>query len=203
MPKNRPSLSPPTYSSLTGTINWSRGIGEQLATPTITSFVPAPTPAPAPAPAPFPSGSRGVGCVDVEAWVIKRGWFGRRRAIQAGRVKVGDRLLLVGNRWGKVTYSVTKAADRVRIETGDGTLTCSLSAPLQDANGVMVLAPAAAYRILCAMSVHGLTTRLVSAVTRMGAGRIQHITCENDYFWAGDDPRLMLAHHNMKKIENY
>lgn len=61
MPRNRPSLSSPTYGSLTGNINWSRGMGEQLANPGIVSFVPAPAPAPSPAPkASIPSPSPGT-----------------------------------------------------------------------------------------------------------------------------------------------
>lgn len=50
MPTRRPSLSAPTYGSLTGGINWSRGMNERLATPSSTLFAPPVQAAAAPAP---------------------------------------------------------------------------------------------------------------------------------------------------------
>lgn len=44
MASNRPSLSAPTYGSLTGNINWSRGIGEQLAQTATTATTATTTP---------------------------------------------------------------------------------------------------------------------------------------------------------------
>lgn len=40
MPARRDLLSAPTYRSLTGGINWSRGMDERLATPSTTLFAP-------------------------------------------------------------------------------------------------------------------------------------------------------------------
>lgn len=40
MPTRRPSLSAPTYGSLTGNINWSRGMNERLANPPSIVFAP-------------------------------------------------------------------------------------------------------------------------------------------------------------------
>ncbi len=42
-------MSSPGYGSLTGNINWNRGMDEAIATPASTSFAP-PVSAPAPAP---------------------------------------------------------------------------------------------------------------------------------------------------------
>jgi hypothetical protein len=62
MASNRPSLSAPTYGSLTGNINWSRGIGEQLAqTATTATTTPTTTTTAAPTTATSNFGGGGGG----------------------------------------------------------------------------------------------------------------------------------------------
>lgn len=193
----RPSLSSPTYGSMTGTINWNRGIGESLAQPTPFAYAPAPTPAPAPAPAPSPGTGRIGGCPSIYAWVIRRGWFGLRRKVRAGSIKAGDYLLLIDGRWGKVSYSATFPQPCRMIQTGKGALCCSESAPLRLVDGAVVEA-ADLKKGQWLQTMKGKATILANLI--LGMRDIQLITCENDFYWCRSDGFAWFAHHNMKRI---
>lgn len=135
-------------------------------------------------------GGAAGGCPVVDAWVVTR--LGNARA---GDVRVGDELLLVDGRWGFVSHSRCKSMPCVVIRDEKGkTLTCSTTAPLGRADGGSVLAPDAKGCMVVTDRGHARITDVSSAGTR----EVQHITCEDDFFWAGDDPDYLFSHHNMK-----
>lgn len=195
--RQRPSLSSPSYGALTGSINWARGMDESLARPV--SYAP-PVSAPAPTPTPIttnPRGPYGGGCPSVDAWVIRRGWFGWRQKVRAGTVRVGDRLLLIDGRWGRVSYSTRFAQPCRQIETFQGSLCCSESAPLLLESGEVVQA----VQLLKGQrlqTMRGRSTVLANLVR--GLRDIQLITCENAFYWCRSEGDAWFAHHNMKKL---
>lgn len=147
-------------------------------------------------PASGTGGGGGVpGCPSIDAWVIKRGWFGFRRRIRAGRVKVGDWLLLVDGRWGKVSFSRTEWQSCRRIETVMGTLTCSASAPMLACDGAIVNA-GDLKRDDWLETDQGMVS--VTANLVAGMAPVQHITCEFAFFWCRSTGTVWFAHHNMK-----
>lgn len=135
------------------------------------------------------------GCPCVDAWVIRRGWFGLRRRVRAGSVKVGDRLWLVGGRWGTVTSSEREWQPCRRIETVLGTLCCSASAPLRLQNGRVVLAQD--LEVGDWLHAPDVSARVTANLT-VGLGAVQRITCENAFFWCQSSGTIWFAHHNMK-----
>lgn len=148
----------------------------------------------------FPSSGSGggggsAGCPSVEAWCIRRGLFGWRRRVQAGRVKIGDRLLLTDGRWGRVTYSEPSFQPCLRLRTARGSFTCSASAPLRRADGGVTLAQQ--LRAGDWLEVRDGVERLC-AVELLGFQAVQHITCEDAFFWCQDAGWTWFAHHNMK-----
>lgn len=140
-------------------------------------------------------GSGSGGCPSVEALVIKRGWLGWHRSIRAGKVKVGDQLLLVGGRWGRVTYSARTTQPCRRIETAAGSLLCSASAPLRLANGVTL--QAAQMKVGHWLQTSDGMARVIANLAE-GLAPVQHITCENGFFWCRSRGLAWFAHHNMK-----
>lgn len=141
-------------------------------------------------------------CVSVDAWVVRRtdaSW----EFVRAGSVAVGDKLRVIdpatgAERWGMVSMSHSAPAECVRVRTESGTtLTCSTTAPLGTRGG-QVVAPDAVGQALAERRDgtfgHSPCTESSPVVERM----VQHITCENAFFLAGDDPRHLLAHHNLK-----
>lgn len=153
----------------------------------------------------FSSGSSGGGgtggggfCPLRTAWVIRRAADGSLEAIRADQVRVGDYLLLVGARWGRVSYSQARLTECVRVRSERGSLGCSTSAPLGTGGGESVLASSAQGREIEAM-VGGLQGRdTITQVDSLGLQWVQHITCEDDFFWAGDDTHWFASHHNLK-----
>lgn len=135
------------------------------------------------------------GCPCVDAWVIRRGWFGRRCKVRAGKVRAGDRLRLVDGRWGRVSASVREWQPCRRIDTALGFLCCSGSAPLLLRDGEV--APAGNVVVGAWLQTdQGLAC--VTANVTIGYGEVQHITCENAFFWCRSRGRVWFAHHNMK-----
>jgi hypothetical protein len=151
-------------------------------------------------------GPTGDGCPDENAWVLRADPEGKRPCwpVRAKDVEVGHYLALTDGRAGLVTYSQRKRADRVRVRSVDGyTLTCSTSAPLELAGhpGECVLAPDAQWKLVLArFKGDPCWAALIEDVEDAGNGYVQHITCENACFWAGDDPDHLFAHHNLKPI---
>lgn len=148
----------------------------------------------------FPTGGTGGGsgsggCPSVDAWVIRRSWFGLRRKVRAGRVKVGDRLLLVGDRWGRVTYSERRMQPCRVIQTALGELHCSASAPLRTADGRALVASVIATGSWL-QTMDGLARVLANLAE--GIAPVQYITCENGFYWCRSGNGTWFAHHNMK-----
>ncbi|MDE1907486.1 MAG: hypothetical protein KGH75_13660, partial [Rhodospirillales bacterium] len=149
------------------------------------------------------SGGGGTGtCVSVNAWVIRKSGD-RHEFIRAGDVGRGDWLRVVdpitgGERWGRVTYSEAKESPCVRASTDTGTtLTCSVTAPLGTLDG-RVLAPES-FGAWLAERVKGFFRhRRGKPPVHVGVQLVQHITCEDTFFLAGDEQHALLAHHNLK-----
>ena len=124
--------------------------------------------------------------------------------VRAGEVREGDELRLMSpgsgaQRWGKVTYSKIETADSVRLITENGVvLSCSKTAPIGLANGGDVLAEfALGHRVaLNDLGTYG-SSRVVK-VEALGSLLVQHITCENEFFLAGDIQGRSFTHHNKK-----
>lgn len=134
-------------------------------------------------------------CVWIGAWVLRLN-DGRVEPIQAGDVRVGDKLVLANGRTGRVSHSARTTAACVRVGFDGGTLTCSRTAPLGVFDGGQVLAPDALGSLLDGRDGPVVCTD----VADVGPTAIQHITCENDFFLAGDSLDAMISHHNMKPI---
>lgn len=141
-------------------------------------------------------------CVSTQAWVIRRtatGWEFAR----AGSIVVGDYLRVINpqtgaERWGLVTMSYSAPAECVRVATASGTaLTCSITAPLGVLGG-QSLAPDAVGQALAERRNGTFGHSPCTESNPVGERMVQHITCENDFHLAGDDPMYLLAHHNMK-----
>jgi predicted phage tail protein len=151
------------------------------------------------------SGGGGTSCPSVDAWVIRRveDSEGDYEHVRAGEIEVDDYLLLTSGAWGRVTYSNRVLQPGVRVYDRDGhTLTCSRSAPLELAGGAGITAAHAKGHSVRVR--HAGATRLaqIAQTEDVGALWVQHITCENDYFWTGDFPTFLFAHHNLKPIGN-
>jgi hypothetical protein len=144
-----------------------------------------------------------VTCVSVNAFVyIRRG--GIEQCVHARDVRVGDELRIMNpktgaKRWGQVSHSETTQFDGVQIATESGiTLTCSTSAPIGLADGGSAQ-PAHLEGRLVAVDDHGtFRVEAVTSVKSVGIIDVQHITCEDDFFLAGDVEGRSLAHHNKK-----
>lgn len=160
----------------------------------------------------FPSSGTGGGivppddnCVCVDAWVIRRNGE-VAEPVRAGSVCVGDELRVIDpatgrERWGRVSMSRAAPAECVRVVTEAGTaLTCSTTAPLGTGDG-QVLAPESVGRMLAERRHGQFGHSRGTSVEPAGLLEVQHITCENDFFLAGDDPDALLAHHNIKYNE--
>lgn len=143
-------------------------------------------------------GGGGGGCVTADTVLPSHG--------AARDVMVGDCLLIANptsfaERQGRVSYAALKDAPCVRVTTSSGIeLECSLTAPIANQSGDLVLAPD-----LLGESVpvcdHGLYRyETVVKVEYIGVREIVHITCENDLFLAGRVTGRYLLHHNMKAI---
>lgn len=142
-------------------------------------------------------------CVSVDAFVVVRRQ-GVVSVMVAGDVREGDELKLInpGNgdtRWGLVSVSYTETVEMVRILTEDEVnLSCSKTAPIGLADGGHVVA-ADLLDHEVATEVEGVYgSSRVTAVRDLGLGQVQMITCENDFFLAGDVQGRYLAHHNKK-----
>lgn len=132
------------------------------------------------------------GCAHVDSWLPG--------GLRAGDVAVGDMLLLVNGEYGLVTYSKAKLAPLFRVVTSGGvSLVCSDTAPIPVRAG--------GYRTPGQLTGHELRPRIggklmpwdvICDVQAMGEGEVQHITCEDDCFWAGEQPGACLPHHNAK-----
>jgi hypothetical protein len=88
------------------------------------------------------------------------------------------------------------------VADGFGTLGCSVSAPLETAEGSVRAAECLQHEVVLRMHA----VRRHAAITRvhaLGEQWVQHITlgnAPNDFFWVGDAKECLFAHHNMKPI---
>ena len=145
------------------------------------------------------TGGAPEGCVACTAWVIRRTQSGCE-TIRAGDVVVGDELLLASGRYGRVSRSTPALAPCVRVQCAVplAALTCSTTAPLGLATGGQVLAPDSLDARLRVLYPVPQVADLVVSVESVGDRWVQHITCEDDFFMAGDDPEHLISHHNLK-----
>jgi hypothetical protein len=147
-------------------------------------------------------GTGGGACVVREAWVRRKTATGYED-VQAGSIVVGDYLRIMNpttgaKRWGCVSYSEPKLAECVTFVTDDGVdLSCSTTAPIGTTSGT-VLAPDLRGLRLPADDHGALTRSDVTDVQPIGEQWVQHITCEDDFFLAGNQRGRYVAHHNMK-----
>lgn len=148
------------------------------------------------------SGTGGTGgkveCPLQSAWVIRRGVGGEEEFVVAGEVREGDHLLLTSGRWGRVSQSRPAMAPAVRVVGQSGfSISCSKSAPLGTDSGQPVKAAKANGAVILARSAL-ISCDRVGEVEDLGEQWVQHITCEDDFFWVGDDPLCLFSHHNLK-----
>jgi hypothetical protein len=147
-------------------------------------------------------GSGGGPCVVREAWVRRRTVTGYED-VQAVSIVAGDYLRIMNpatgaKRWGRVSYSEPKLTPCVRFATADGVdLSCSTTAPIGTTTGT-VLAPDLLGLRLPADDHGALTRSDVTDVHPIGEQWVQHITCEDDFFLAGNQRGRYVAHHNLK-----
>ncbi len=148
------------------------------------------------------SGGSGIpGCVWEDSYVLRR--VGAYAVVsRAAELRPGDWLRVINprtgaERWGRVSRADRALEPCVRVETDAMHLTCSMTAPLGTQDG-QVLAPDALGALL-AQRVDGVFSHAgCVGVINAGERWVMHVTCENDFFLAGDDPRAMCAHHNVK-----
>lgn len=141
-------------------------------------------------------GGGGIQCVMSTAYLAD----GR----QAKYAKTGTRTLAVDpftleHRLVEITYSQTAYAQCYLLRTEDGVeLSCSDTAPIPTRDGRLVLAPAMLGLETITLK-YGLKawSRVVS-VEPLGVQEVQHITCENSCFFAGNKKGECMAHHNIK-----
>lgn len=142
----------------------------------------------------------GGGCVSVDS-LLMGGFI-------AGDVKVGDVLPLfdpvamqAGE--GAVTHSETKLANIFKIVTARGaSLVCSETAPIPVIDGGY-LTPARLVGKAIPACIDGVVAwDAVVNVSRLGLGRVQHITVGDRCFWAGEHDGKYILHHNLKNIED-
>lgn len=140
-------------------------------------------------------GGGGAGCVHIDMWVLTPG--GPRKA---GDIQVGDTLLLVDGSEGTVTYSQRKLEPCYRIVTaGPVSLVCSASAPIPVRCGGY-RTPNALLGQEARPLVDGKyrSWDVFADVQFLGEGEVQHITVEDECFWAGEREGAYLPHHNAK-----
>jgi hypothetical protein len=157
----------------------------------------------------FPSSGTGGGggggaCVVREAWVRRKTATGYED-VQAGSIVVGDYLRIMNpatgaKRWGRVSYSEPKLTECIRFATADGVdLSCSTTAPIGTTTGTALAPDLLGLRLPA--DDHGALTRSdVNDVKPIGEQWVQHITCEDDFFLAGNQRGRYVAHHNMKFV---
>lgn len=137
-------------------------------------------------------------CVSVDAWLPD----GR----QAGDVRVGDDLVVVDPLTfevgtARVSYSERALEMRYRLTADNGiTLTCSATAPIPTRGGVLVDAKDMLWQETIGSLFGQLGWCAITKVECLGMGEVQHITCANSCFLAGDKPDEFLLHHNLKYL---
>lgn len=143
--------------------------------------------------------SHGVGnaCVTVDSRIFGLG--------RAGNVKEGDTIRIIDPTTFEmsealVTYAEPKLQPTVRITTKDGfSLECSRSAPISDETGEPVLAEHLLGISIPVSRFGVIDFEVVMKVEDMGEQMVQHITCDNNYFLAGEEDGAYTLHHNAKK----
>lgn len=142
-----------------------------------------------------PGGGGGFQCVAAESYVAD----GR----QARNVKVGTTIMVLDpttmkHRLARVSYSKTGLAQCVRLKTANGVwLTCSTTAPIATTDGY-VSAPDTLGFYVYTLRDGQFATSEVIYVQPLGVREVQHITCEDSCFLAGDIKGAYMGHHNIK-----
>lgn len=146
-------------------------------------------------------GGGGGGCVSIHSNIFGNG--------VAASVNVGDEFVLTDpytneSEIGLVTYSEAKLQPMVVIETASGAkLTCSHSAPIPTEYDDYVDAIDLLGQRIPVANIDNLECEDYSfnwdevvQVTDIGNGYVQHISVEDRCFWASDDDKLFILHHN-------
>lgn len=143
----------------------------------------------------LPGGSGGPTCVSCQALMPD----GRI----AKDIKVGTRLLGVNPETLEtvlllVSYSQSAMSQCVKLVFADGTeLTCSTTAPIPTLDGLVNAIDMQGHDTVTLVSGTKAWTPCVQVVP-VGLQEVQHITCENGVFFAGDIKGFYAAHHNLK-----
>ncbi len=171
---------------------------------------PSPTPVPAPTPQPptqtpiggsISSGGGGafgdIGCVAIDQEI-----YG---FVSPEAVEVGDIMPTVNPHTFEMTkhvvsYSETKLQPCLVITTESGAeLKCSESAPLLGTDSIPILAKDVKVGTKLAVYIDGMFDfSTVASVEHAGNFNVQHITCGNQYFLAGNGNGKYILHHNVK-----
>ena len=148
------------------------------------------------------SGSGGGGggyCPAEDAWMIRRSAAGGADLVQAHQVAVGDFVLLRSMRWGRVSFAERRLVERVCIVGADGgSLTCSAEAPIGTVGKGVVRASLAHEHTADCLHAGQAFGNYISTVQTRGEGWVIHLTVEDEFFWVGDTPDFLFAHHNRK-----
>jgi hypothetical protein len=122
---------------------------------------------------------------------------------QAKEVKVGSKMLVEDLATGehslaRVSMSKTAYAPCYRLTTENGAvLTCSETAPIGTSVGPIKAPETLGLEVRTLVNGVKSWSKVVE-VLPLGSMQVQHITCENNYFFAGDFRGAYIAHHNVK-----
>lgn len=145
-------------------------------------------------------GGGGWRCVAIDAWVMCEGALRRAKDIRAHI----DRVLVINpitrqERFALVSVSEPAQEQGYAVRTAAGVvLTCSGSAPLATPEGPVDANQSKDRMVLIRIDGQGYRWSMVYEVESLGLIWVQKITCDNNYFLAGDNMGEYLAHHNLK-----
>lgn len=151
-------------------------------------------------------GSGGGGpCPTVDSWTLAIDDTDQVVRRRCGDVRPGDRLLLADEATlapciGLVSYSQTKRAPCVEVSLdGRPVAACSTCAPLLTPEGQR-FAPEVGGQTIAARSWAAAKAlwRRVTRLRSLGEQDVQHITCQNGWFWISLDGETFVLHHNLK-----
>lgn len=122
----------------------------------------------------------------------------------AGAVAIGDELLVADpltfeTRWGMVSKADVTTNECVRITTASGVeLKCTTEAPIADEFGKQILAPELMGHRIPVFDFGEWKIEEVVSIKNIGEQEIINISCENNFFLAGEHEGRYVLHHNLK-----
>lgn len=190
----------PTASKVPGVV--AQPVAVVGTNPTVPPAAPpAGVPAPLPAP-PAPHGFGSGGCVVVDAHILDAASLSYR----AGDALVGDELMLAHENTlspsvGSITYSNAMYQPCVEIITKSGiSLKCSYSAPIpvEDQDGCLFAPKVMGHKVAIRHLDGTVDWDEVTAVNDIGGQLVQHISIEQQCFWATSGGKGYILHHNKR-----